>query len=246
MTISVRTSQNIWTVALVCVLFASLPPSKVSAQDAASQTLGLKLPARPIYSNRPDYSLTMQGYYPGQVSPFHSNRRYEFEIESLDAPVVLRTTVLKEDIRPPLVLSLSEYNNMMILNEERGIWREFIVREISAYATRDKGRGGLNLDIPVKIKSKTFQAIFGSGNVGLTVTGDIRIQAGLRREDRSEVRTALTRGANTNFKMEQTQRFTVKGNIGDKVTVNVDQDSERAFDFDNNVRLVLPHTKKIF
>ncbi|MCH7754347.1 cell surface protein SprA [candidate division KSB1 bacterium] len=38
--------------------------------------------------------------------------------------------------------------------------------------------------------------------------------------------------------MQQKQRFSVTGKIGDKVTVNVDQDSERAFDFDNNVRLV--------
>ncbi|MCA9733195.1 cell surface protein SprA [candidate division KSB1 bacterium] len=37
--------------------------------------------------------------------------------------------------------------------------------------------------------------------------------------------------------MNQTQRFTVTGKIGEKVTVNVDQDSERSFDFDNNLKL---------
>ncbi|MFQ5750666.1 MAG: cell surface protein SprA [bacterium] len=119
----------------------------------------------------------------------------------------------------------------------KSYWQEHTVNQLTQKQVDKKGGGGINLDIPVKIKSKAFQKIFGSGTVGLTVTGNIRIQAGLRRENRSEVKTVLNQGANTNFKMQQTQRFSVTGKIGDKVTVNVDQDSERAFDFENNVRL---------
>ncbi|MFQ5677361.1 MAG: cell surface protein SprA, partial [bacterium] len=112
------------------------------------------------------------------------------------------------------------------------------MRDLTAQTEGLRGPGGINLDIPGKIKSKAFQKIFGSGTVGLTVTGNININMAVRREDRSEVRTAITRGAATNFKMQQKQRFSVTGKIGDKVTVNVDQDSERAFDFDNNIKLV--------
>ena len=69
------------------------------------------------------------------------------------------------------------------------------------------------------------------------MTGQINIRGGFRHEKRSQVKTAINRGSDYNFKMEQQQQFRVKGNIGDKVTVSVDQDSERPFDFDNTVKL---------
>ncbi|MCG8605053.1 hypothetical protein MJD09_08655, partial [bacterium] len=137
----------------------------------------------------------------------------------------------------PTVLTFEQYVTAGRDERLRASWRDYFVRNLPATQTAQAGQGGINLDIPVKIQSKAFQKIFGSGTLGLNVTGNISIKAALRRENRSEVRTVLNRGANTNFQMEQTQRFSVTGKIGDKVTVNVDQDSERAFDFENNVRI---------
>ncbi|TDI84103.1 MAG: cell surface protein SprA, partial [Caldithrix sp.] len=179
-----------------------------------------------------------QGYYPGSLMNYAPNVRQEVDIESLDEMVLIRQTVLQDDIRPPLALTFNEYVRLLQEQQMKKYWREYAALNATETEQGKRGAGGINFEIPVKIKSKTFQKIFGGGSVGLVVSGNIRIQAGLRREDRSEVRTAITRGASTNFKMQQTQRFSVTGRIGDKVTVNVDQDSERAFEFDNNVRLV--------
>ncbi|MBN2012686.1 cell surface protein SprA [candidate division KSB1 bacterium] len=117
------------------------------------------------------------------------------------------------------------------------LWQEYKVRHLMDDLPGQKSHSGLEIDIPVKIKSKAFQTIFGGDRVGLTVNGAITINGGFRHEDRSEVRTALTRGSNNNFRMEQTQQFKVTGNIGDKVKVSVDQDSERPFDFENTMKL---------
>jgi len=117
-------------------------------------------------------------------------------------------------------------------------WQKFMTKSLTEDARSDKkGAGGLAIDIPVKIKSKAFQTIFGGDRVGLTVNGNITINGGFRHEKRSEVRTAINRGSDYNFKMEQTQQFRVTGNIGDKVKVSVDQDSERPFDFENTIKL---------
>ncbi len=180
---------------------------------------------------------SIHGYFPGSFSNYFG-ANYEVEIASTDDPVLIRTLRQDDAVRPPIVLTFNQYVSALRQSSIRDSWRQYVVAHVNEDVIAGKGRGGINLEIPVKIKSKTFQKIFGSGSVGLIVTGDIRIQAGLRREDRSEVRSALTRGSTTNFKMQQTQRFSVTGKIGEKVTVNVDQDSERAFDFDNNVRLV--------
>ncbi|MFQ5824697.1 MAG: cell surface protein SprA, partial [bacterium] len=179
----------------------------------------------------------MSGYIPGTTPKLYKRVKHQVEIESLHSYVIVRETVLENNVQLPTILTFEQYLEVEQQEHLERTWQIHVVRQFTTKAERSKGSGGINLDIPVKIKSGAFQKIFGGSTVGLTVTGDIRIQAGIRREDRSEVRTAITRGANTNFKMQQTQRFTVTGKIGDKVTVNVDQDSERAFDFDNNVRL---------
>jgi len=191
-----------------------------------------------LIKNKQEAVFSLHGYIPGSAPKFYNKIRQEIKIESLDSRVIVRQTILQDDIHPPLILTFEEYQVLIQKQAERRAWQEFIVRDLTDELAKTRGPGGINLDIPVRIKSKAFKKIFGSGQVGLTVTGNISINMSLRREDRSEVRTAITRGANTNFKMQQKQRFSVTGKIGDKVTVNVDQDSERAFDFDNNVRLV--------
>ncbi|MFQ5864419.1 MAG: cell surface protein SprA [bacterium] len=179
----------------------------------------------------------MHGYVPGTTARLFNNVQHKVEIESPNSFVIVRDVVLQSDVRQPTILTFQQYRELIQLQEMKNSWQEHVVSQFESTKGSAKGAGGINLDIPVKIRSGAFKKIFGGSTVGLNVTGDIRIQAGLRREDRSEVRTAITQGASTNFKMQQIQRFTVTGKIGDKVTVNVDQDSERAFDFDNNVRL---------
>ncbi|RMF62832.1 MAG: cell surface protein SprA, partial [Calditrichaeota bacterium] len=204
--------------------------------------MGLKVrpePASPLVltQERENAYAFFHSYLPGTSRRFSSSIQLEFDFESLDSFIALRGTILGDDLLVPYLLTFDQYTRLMHRVEAARSWHAYVMQSFTEGDGTEGGTGGINLDIPVKIRSKAFRKIFGSGTVGLTVTGDIRMQAKLHREDRSEVRTALTRGATTNFNMQQVQRFQVTGKIGDKVTVNVDQDSERAFDFENNVRL---------
>ncbi len=222
-----------------------LNANEVSAQSSTPQSsqLGLQVSSDyhsifGLFKKQRSGVFSIHGYYPGSISNYSTNLKQSVELDSPDSFVMIRRTVLNDDIGPPVALSFHQFLAILYNSQMKNYWQESAIRNMVADEKGRRGSGGINLEIPVKIKSKTFQKIFGSGTVGLSVTGDIRIQAGLRREDRSETKTAVTRGSNTNFKMQQSQRFSVTGKIGDKVKVNVDQDSERAFDFDNNVRLV--------
>ena len=160
------------------------------------------------------------------------------ELDKTGQYIIAEERYFKVPVRVPTILTRSDYYSIAGATRMQDDWRKAVVDGmLGGGANRKRGPGGLNIDIPVPIKSKTFQKIFGGDKVGLNVQGDIRINGGFRNENRSEVRTTIAQGSNTNFKMNQTQRFTVTGKIGEKVTVNVDQDSERAFDFDNNIKL---------
>ncbi|MDZ7291663.1 MAG: cell surface protein SprA [candidate division KSB1 bacterium] len=178
----------------------------------------------------------------GEISPFLDWRplslKRRTELDSTGKFIVVAEEMNGLPVRPPYVVPIKDYLSSRLGYEQALAWHKAAAGSI--YETDDdqrRGAGGVNIEIPVPIKSKAFAQIFGGSTVGLNVQGDISIKGGFRRETRSEVKTAFTRGSDFSFKMNQTQRFTVTGRIGEKVSVNVDQDSERAFDFENNIRL---------
>ncbi|MBT4068130.1 MAG: cell surface protein SprA [Candidatus Marinimicrobia bacterium] len=75
------------------------------------------------------------------------------------------------------------------------------------------------------------------GRVSLTARGNVTIKGNLVFQDQELIRSKLSETQNTHLEFDQTQRISVEGKIGDRVSVNVDHDSERDFDWENNIRI---------
>ncbi len=95
---------------------------------------------------------------------------------------------------------------------------------------------GLELKVPV-FKSKRAQRIFGGPNIGLTVSGSIQIDGSLSTEKKDEYQADNKNPTNYAFKINQKQQFNIKGKVGEKVSVEIDQDSEKLFEFENSLRV---------
>jgi cell surface protein SprA len=227
----------------ILVYCCLLIPFSLYGEEASKSYIGMQLPspfdprAQIVQEDR-----FLGIHKDGMRSPFLKQQitglNRKAEIDSTGENISFTEKLNDLDFRLPNTQSMNGYAQQRRQRDLNSMWTRKTVTRLedrSEYSSR-RG-GGLRIDIPVEIKSKTFQKIFGSGKVGLDVTGDINIRGGFRHEKREEVKTALTRGSDNNFKMEQTQRFKVQGHIGEKVTIGVDQDSERPFDFDNNIRL---------
>jgi hypothetical protein len=107
----------------------------------------------------------------------------------------------------------------------------------NALKAKTQGKDHIEIDIPFKVKSKTFRRIFGSGRIGLNVHGNINVKGTYRNEKReSESASAFVNNQN-DFRLDQEQQFTVVGKIGEKVDVHIDQNTERSFDFENNLSI---------
>lgn len=132
-------------------------------------------------------------------------------------------------------LTQEQYLSQSVARSDRETWRNTVNRKISEI---EKAKGsGIKISIPV-FKSKRAQRIFGGSNVGLQVTGDIQVNGNLRTVKRSEiVEVDNPNPTSYQFAVDQTQRFTIVGNVGEKVAVEIDQDSERLFEFENNLRV---------
>jgi hypothetical protein len=186
------------------------------------------------------------GYYGIPVDSLHippmprmiRSLRLQSAVDSVGRVITLTYNLGRSEIFYPLRMPLWDFVELQGQSKLRSLWRQTMLKKPREYLDDRRRRDqGVRIDLPMEIRSRTFQTLFGGSRVGLSVTGDITIDGGFRHEKRSEVKTALTRGSDYNFKMEQKQRFGVEGHIGEKVSVRVDQDSERPFDFENTIRL---------
>ena len=75
------------------------------------------------------------------------------------------------------------------------------------------------------------------GTASLRVRGNINISGKMVFQDQELVRSSLAESQNTHLEFDQKQNLNVEGKIGDRITVLMDNDSERDFDWENNIRI---------
>ncbi|MCF7832821.1 MAG: cell surface protein SprA [Candidatus Marinimicrobia bacterium] len=73
--------------------------------------------------------------------------------------------------------------------------------------------------------------------VALRIRGLISITGKYNQQNNSIMATGNMESTQKNFLMDQTQQFTIEGTIGDRITISIDEDSERDFDFENAIKI---------
>ena len=149
---------------------------------------------------------------------------------------VSRRTLLGYPYGPDRVFSRERYRDWRLARQRQTLLSRQLRDAIYTPPKESEG-GALEIQVPFRIRSKTFRRIFGGDRVGLSVTGNINIDGGLRRETSDQVVTLQSDQTNYNFKIDQRQNFHITGKVGDKVSVDIDQNSEEMFDFKNVVKL---------
>ncbi len=161
----------------------------------------------------------------------------EVSLDSTQKIIIIEEKLNNRIYRMPVAMDLDYYVQQRLKHDTRRIWRQSIRQERERLSS-ESGGGGIELNIPVKIKSKTFRRIFGGDRVGLRVSGNITFELAGRTESREgSAISSLEERGNFSPKFKQTQQFRVEGRVGDRVTVSVDQNSEATFDFENTLKL---------
>jgi len=116
-------------------------------------------------------------------------------------------------------------------------WRAYLNTEVGK-TENEQNKGAVEIEIPWDLP-KQVQSIIGEGRSNIRVTGSRSINFSGRSEwDDGVVNTGTYK--NSKFpalQMEQKSRFKITGTIGSKITVEVDQDSERYTDLANTIKL---------
>ena len=179
-------------------VFAACALSLLSV-DVSSAEIGLRTPE--ISENRfafPDTTggLSLSSYdSPNLFKPKSSYIKYEFKVDSSRTRLIGKCDILDHYFARDIVYNLDVYKKNRYEKNVRSAFRSAVKKIIFA-ASATTGDGALKIEIPWRVRSKTFRKIFGGDRVGLRVSGRITINGGLRRQKSDQNLTTQNDQAN--------------------------------------------------
>jgi len=160
------------------------------------------------------------------------------ELDSTGNYVIIRETIAGEETKELLKIPLDEYIKMRMKSVVRDDWEALAYKyefkedrnDLSALLTQIT-----NIEIP--LPSTGFLSIFGPPKISLRINGAVNIH-GAWRNEKTEGLTASFLGNTRNepdFKQEV--QINVSGMIGDKLKISADWNTERTFEYENQLKI---------
>ena len=163
--------------------------------------------------------------------------RHEILLDSTRQVYVARERVADEDVRYPLEMDLSTYRRVRLDEDMEAAWYELAEQRALQRANRSRGGFGFNIVVPGGQQS-AFTTIFGKPEVDLRVNGQADIRAGFDYR-KSDLQASITgRDSQIDPDFKQDLRLGITGRIGDKLSVDVNWDTNNQFDYQNQLKLV--------
>ena len=135
----------------------------------------------------------------------------------------------------PMIIDLGEFARYKFRNDAYRLAQE---RLGSSVNTDGEGEGLIDVKIPFRVP-KRLSAITGEGETNLTIRGRRRIElSGVSQYTLGEAQAATARTSRfPTINFEQDAQLTVEGNIGDRITVSLEQNSAQNFNLTDGLRL---------
>ncbi|MES3019796.1 MAG: cell surface protein SprA [Bacteroidota bacterium] len=209
----------------VCFLFLALSGRQAAAQNtsAVKDTSRLKYPfedSKYIQLKRP----------PGITLPNPTNIQRSVEFDPVSKRYIIREKIGERFYRSPQYLSIEEYQKYENDLIKKNYWKE--LADLPLAEAREPG-----FIPPVKVNSKSFEKIFGGSTIDIRPQGsaDLTFSGRINRNENPLFNERQrTQG---NFDFDQRIQMNVVGQIGEKLRITTNYNTEAQFDFENQVKL---------
>ena len=153
---------------------------------------------------------------------------YNVSFNSSFDKIAINEKILNTNTSLPYVSTFDNYINFLISsNQKFNLSKPFSIA--ASDTTIDK-----KTDRFMQIADIDLGAL---GRASLRVQGNINLSGKLVNQDQELVRSSYREQEKTNFKFDQKQQLNVQGKVGERITVSLDQNSERDFDWENTIRV---------
>lgn len=160
------------------------------------------------------------------------------ELDSTGQYVIIKETIAGEESKVYLKMKLEDFIDLKIKSNQREEWEklgyQYTLKEdqtdLSALISDIT-----NIEIP--LPSVSFLSIFGPPKISLRINGSVDIHGAWRNET-TEGQT-VSRLGNTRNEPDFSQQvqISVNGTIGDKLSISADWNTERTFEYENQLKI---------
>jgi cell surface protein SprA len=139
------------------------------------------------------------------------------------------------NIKYPLFLTPLEYQNLI---QKASIHNYFKEKGEVIEAKKNNSQLAQKDLLPrYYIKSGFFQTIFGSNTIDLKPTGSVEMDLGVRYTKQDNPSFSPRNRSSLAFDFDQKISMSLIGNVGTRLSVNINYDTESTFDFQNSLKL---------
>ncbi|WP_026897780.1 T9SS outer membrane translocon Sov/SprA [Daejeonella oryzae] len=218
--------KNVFTFLLLKVcFFIVLFGGIASAQNAPSKIDSTKL----IYPFRDAKTIQLRPPS-GIFLPNPSNIQRSVEFDPVTKQYIIREKIGDRFYRAPQYLSIEEYQRFENQLIKKNYWRE--LADLPLSEARAPGF------IPsVKVNSRSFEKLFGGSTIDIRPQGSAELTFSGRLNRNENPLFNERQRSQGNFDFDQRIQMNVVGQIGEKLRITTNYNTEAQFDFENQVKL---------
>lgn len=173
------------------------------------------------------------------VQPSQNLKRRTIGFDSTGKNVVIKEMIGDQVSKYILSIPIEEYIELRIKTRQQEMWDELAYK----YELKDTSKRGLselmkditNLEIP--LPSIGLLSIFGTPKISLSISGAVDIHGAWRNETTEGITTSLLGNTRNEPDFRQQVQVNVNGTIGDKLQINADWNTERTFEYENQLKI---------
>ncbi len=169
-------------------------------------------------------------------SPAFTNRT--IRIDSTGKKVTISETLGGMQIKEPIEMSLDDYVKQRLNSVNRDVWEkqgyEYKVKE----GKKDLSQLITDLtNIEIPLPSTPLLSIFGPPKINLHINGQVDIHGAWRSETTTGVTTSALGNTTNEPDFKQQVQINLAGTIGDKLNISADWNTERQFQYENQLKI---------
>ncbi len=175
---------------------------------------------------------------PFYAYPSSAKVRRIVELDSTGNFVIIKELIAGKEIKFPIKIPLEEYINYKLNNVTKKSWED-LGYKYELKAQKDDFGQLLNdiTNIKIPLPSVSFLSIFGPPSISLKINGGVDIHGAWRNETTEGITASLLGNTRNEPDFKQQVQINVKGTIGDKLTIAADWNTERTFEYENQLKL---------
>ncbi len=175
---------------------------------------------------------------PFYAYPSSAKVRRIVELDSTGNFVIIKELIAGKEIKFPLKVPLEDYIKYKLNNVTKKSWEDLGYKYELKVQKDDLGQLLNDItNIKIPLPSVSFLSIFGPPSISLKINGGVDIHGAWRNETTEGITASLLGNTRNEPDFKQQVQINVKGTIGDKLTIAADWNTERTFEYENQLKL---------